>query len=282
MKLPDDFQLSQASMQDFADCRRRFLLRHIWRLAWPAIQTEPAHEHEHYLQQGAAFHRYAQQFFLGIPAERLAATIKDPQLMDWWANFSQLAGELKEHQLVDGWKLLPETSISATLAGVRMVAKYDLVAATPQGRLLIYDWKTSHAQPRRQWLDKRLQTRVYPYLLTRVGQHLNDHQPVQPEQVEMVYWFTNHPAQSVNFPYSTAAYQEDEAYLRGMIETILRSDESEFHLTADESRCAFCTYRSLCDRGISAGSLSDLQREFEDEDEDEINLDFEQIAEIEF
>jgi hypothetical protein len=282
MKLPSDFQLSQASLQDFADCRRRFLLRHIWRIAWPAVQTEPAFEHEYYLQQGAAFHRFAQQFFLGIPAERLSAIIQDPQLMEWWSNFSHLAGELKAHQLTDGWKLLPETSISATLAGVRMVAKYDLVAATPQGRLLIYDWKTTHAQPRRQWLSKRLQTRVYPYLLTKAGQHINDFRPGQAEQVEMIYWFANHPAQSVSFPYSTAAYQADEAYLRGMIETILRLDESEFHLTEDENRCAFCTYRSLCDRGISAGSRYDVQLEVVDESEDELNLDFEQIAEIEF
>ena len=48
----------------------------------------------------------------------------------------------------------------------------------------------------------------------------------------------------------------------------------EFSLTADEKRCAYCTYRSLCNRGVSAGSLSDLW----DESDDEVglSLDFEQ------
>jgi RecB family exonuclease len=282
MNLPGDFQLSQSSLQDFTDCRRRFLLRHIWRLSWPAIETEPILEHERYLQQGTAFHRLAQQFFLGIPADRLVATIQDPQLMEWWGNFKKFAGELEEFQKASGWKMHPETSIAATLGNVRIVAKYDLVAATPQGKLLIYDWKTTHAQPRRQRLGKRLQTRVYPFLLARAGHHLNNHLPVQPEQVEMTYWFANHPEHSVSFTYSAAAYKADEDYLSGMIETIQRLGESEFHITSDERRCAFCTYRSLCNRGISAGSLSDRQYEVDDEAEEEINLDFEQIAEIEF
>ena len=162
---------------------------------------------------------------------------------------------------------------------MRLVAKYDLLAAA-HDRVLIYDWKTSRAKPSLKWLEKRLQTKIYPYILARAGRHLNDDQPVQAEKIEMVYWFANHPDQTIRIPYSSAAYQADEAYLTSLIETILRLDESEFHLTVDEKRCAYCTYRSLCNRGVSAGSLSDLW----DEADDEVgfSLDFEQIAEIEF
>lgn len=280
MNLPGDFQLSQSSLQDFADCRRRFLLRHVMRLSWPAIETEPLLEHERYLQQGAAFHRLAQQLFLGIPAERLTATLHETQLVQWWENFTTVAAELIVLHKESGWKLYPETSLSAILAGVRLVAKYDLVAVSPQGRMSIYDWKTSQAEPKRQWIEKRLQSKVYPYLLARAGHHMNESQPVQPEQVEMTYWFANHPSRSVSFPYSPKAFEADEAYLSGIIETIQRLDQSEFPLTSDERRCAFCTYRSLCNRGISAGSLYDWQRELEDEDDGQVTLDFEQIPEI--
>ena len=38
MNLPPDFHFSQASLRDFLACPRRFLLRHIQRLAWPAIE----------------------------------------------------------------------------------------------------------------------------------------------------------------------------------------------------------------------------------------------------
>jgi CRISPR/Cas system-associated exonuclease Cas4 (RecB family) len=279
MNLPEGFQFSQYRLQDFADCRRRFLLRHVWQLAWPAVESEPIHEHERYLQQGADFHRLAQQLFVGIPVERLEAGISDPQLLEWWENFLPRAGELIESQHSAGWKLYPETSLSASMAERRLMAKYDLLAAT-QDRLLIYDWKTGRAKPSRRWLEKRLQTRVYPYLLSRAGHQLNEDQPVPADRIEMVYWFANHPDQIIRIPYSSAAYRADEAYLTDMVETIQRLEESEFHLTADEKRCAYCIYRSLCDRGVSAGSLSDLW----DEADDEVgfSLDFEQIAEIEF
>ena len=47
-----------------------------------------------------------------------------------------------------------------------------------------------------------------------------------------------------------------------------------------KARCRFCTYRSLCERG-RAGPLDLLDIEDELEDED-FELDFDQIAEIEF
>ncbi len=209
MKLPGGFQFSQYRLQDFADCRRRFLLRHVWQLSWPAVESEPIHEHERYLKQGSDFHRLAQQLFLGIPPERLAAGISDPQLLEWWQSFLPLAGELIESQNSNGWKLYPETSLSAPLAGLRLVAKYDLLAVA-QDRLLIYDWKTSRAKPSHKWLEKRLQTRVYPYMLARAGRHLNDDLPVLAEKIEMVYWFANHPDQTIRIPYSSAAFQADE------------------------------------------------------------------------
>jgi hypothetical protein len=44
--LPLDFQFSQGSLQDYVDCRRRFQLRYLDQLAWPAVEAEPLLEHE--------------------------------------------------------------------------------------------------------------------------------------------------------------------------------------------------------------------------------------------
>ncbi len=52
---------------------------------------------------------------------------------------------------------------------------------------------------------------------------------------------------------------------------------TEFPKTDDEHRCAFCVYRSYCERGIGAGLADELESEL---DEAEINL--EQIQEIAF
>jgi len=87
MNLPEGFIFSQGSLQDFVDCRRRFQLRYLKRLAWPALETEPALEAERYLQQGALFHRMVQQHLLGVPAERLSPAISSEDLGRWWANY---------------------------------------------------------------------------------------------------------------------------------------------------------------------------------------------------
>ena len=87
----DNFQFSQASLQDFVDCRRRFQLRYLQRLPWPAVESEPVLENERTMRQGAEFHHMIQQHLIGIPAERLSARLEggDPQaeeLRRWWGH----------------------------------------------------------------------------------------------------------------------------------------------------------------------------------------------------
>ena len=70
--LPADFQFSQGSLQDFVYCRRRFQLRYLMQLAWPAVAAEPADEHDIQLRQGEAFHHLVHQHMLGLPIEQLS------------------------------------------------------------------------------------------------------------------------------------------------------------------------------------------------------------------
>ena len=69
MKSFEQFDFSQSSLQDFTDCRKRFYLRYIQKVAWPALQAEPVIEFERHIQRGERFHRLAQQFLMGIPEE---------------------------------------------------------------------------------------------------------------------------------------------------------------------------------------------------------------------
>jgi len=177
MTLPTDFQFSQGSLQDYVDCPRRFQLRYLLRLAWPAVKAEPALENERHLQQGAAFHRLIHQHLLGIAPERLSSTVTDADLRRWWRNYL-------EHGARDlPATRHPEVVLSAPMGGYRLIAKYDLIAVDAGRRGVIVDWKTSRRRPRRRWLAERLQTKVYPYLLVRAGSHLNAGQPFEPEQV---------------------------------------------------------------------------------------------------
>ncbi len=266
MTLPGDFHFSQASLQDYVDCRRRFWLRYIHDVRWPAAETESELENERRVRLGEAFHRLAHQHILGLPTEALArAAAHDADLQRWW-----------EHYLEHGPANLPgvrypEATFSAPLGGYRLVAQYDLVAVGA-GWGVIVDWKTSRRRPRRKWLAGRLQTRVYPYVLARV---------FAPEQVEMIYWFPDFPDEPERFVYDAAQFRADELYLTTLIAEIAALEEADFDLTERTERCGYCRYRSLCGRSAAAAPLEALEN---DEPAADLQpaLDFDQIAEIEF
>jgi hypothetical protein len=283
--LPDGFRFSQSSLQDYVDCRRRFQLRYLQNLAWPALQSEPALENERFMLRGSFFHHLTQQFFSGVPGDRLQAAIADPDLAGWWDQFTAFARQEKLELRIAALppSLFAEKSYSAPLGNYRLVAQYDLILSDSPGHFLIYDWKTSQKRPRRKWLAERIQTRLYPYLFVRAGASLNDGKPVEPGALEMLYWFAAFPEKPERFVYSQVAYDRDATFLTGLLDEIAQLSPDQFHLTSHTERCAFCVYRSLCDRGERAGASGAGQETgTEAGDPDEISLDFEQIAEIEY
>ncbi len=280
MALPDDLQLSQASLQDFVDCRRRFQLRYLLRRAWPAIPAEPVQDYESHLRRASLFHRLVQQSILGVPLDALSALAANEGIGDWWANFSAAAPADLPGQRQ------PEIVLSAPLGPFRLMAKYDLVVIAPEGRATILDWKTSRRRTPRPWLSRRLQTRVYPYLLAEAGHDLNRGRPIAPDQITMIYWFADFPDQPERFVYSAGQHRENAGYLAGLVEqmTLLAGGDGDWPLTPLERNCRFCVYRSLCDRGVEAGHLDDADLDLEDfvPESFDVEIDFEQIGEIAF
>ena len=238
MSLPADFVFSQSSLQDYNDCPRRFRLRYLDRLAWPAIESEPALENERRLRAGQEFHRLAHQALIGLPAAELAAQADTPDLRRWWENFTA-APDLKA---LTGMDLHPEATLSTPLGGFRLTAKYDLVAIAPDGAARIYDWKTYARRPRAETLASRWQTRVYRALLVEAGAQWNGGRPLDPQQIEMIYWLTEYPGEPVRLAYAAAQYQRDLNALDQTIGEIATA--AEFPLTEDQGKCAYCPYRS--------------------------------------
>jgi hypothetical protein len=273
--LPVDFQFSQSSLQDYVDCPYRFEMRHALRRQWPALQSEPALEFERRGELGRKFHEMVQQSLLGVPVEKIDAFATDPELSRWWEEFriSTLLSELPKQRRA-------EFTLTAPFGGYRLMAKYDLLAVEPGKRAVIADWKTSGRPMPRTMMANRLQTRVYPYLLVLAGASINAGQPVQPEQVEMIYWFTNEPGQPMHFHYSQAQFREDGEYLAGLVREIDTRQDGQFTRTLDEKKCLFCVYRSLCNRGKRAGDWQDSEDEIEPATE--LDVPFDQIGEIEF
>jgi CRISPR/Cas system-associated exonuclease Cas4 (RecB family) len=277
MPLPETFQFSQGSLQDYVDCSRRFQLRHVLMQPWPGLITDAPLEFERHLQRGAELHHLAHQNARGIDIGRLSAIVaQDPVLSRWWQTFLEnppvgLPDRTRHAEVV----------LTAPLAGHRLLAKLDLLAADPGQRVVIIDWKTAHRRPSRRQLAQRMQTLVYRYLAVEAGAALLGGQQPLPEQVEMVYWFADHGGATERFPYSSEQHNAARDRLVGLVAEIGDLRDEVWPLTSDRRHCRFCNYRSLCDRGVKAGFFDELAEEIELPDF-ESAIDLEQIAEVEF
>ena len=72
-------------------------------------------------------------------------------------------------------------ALSIPIKTYRLTAHFDLIAVETD-RAVIVDWKTEQRLPTREQLLKRMQTRVYRYVLTVAQQR-------PPGTVSMIYWF---------------------------------------------------------------------------------------------
>ncbi len=279
MSLPKDFQFSQSSLQDFETCPRRFKLRYLQRLSWPGVESEPIHEAERLAQLGADFHRLVQQHLVGIDEETLTGTltVAEAELKTWWHNYlDHRPAALAEAETY------PELTLSTPLHGHRLVARFDLLAVQSEGTFLLVDWKTAQRKPARDKLARRIQTRVYPYVLATAGAAFNRGQPIDPAAIKMMYWYPTKPDQPEVFDYSPNLFQRDEQFLSELIERIkIAAPGDDFPLVEDRKPCTYCVYRSYCDRGDRAGPVLDLEEEPQ-EVMDVLSMDWDQIAGIEF
>ena len=277
MSVPTGYVFSQSNLRDYVTCARRFQLRYLLGTAWPAPERKPIAEMERQLEQGRIFHRLVQQDALGIPVERLSAMAKDEELAQWWQNYLACPPPT----LPEG-KLLSEISLSIPVGGHRLMARCDRVVVDPGVRVLILDWKTDRKIPRREWLSQRMQTRVYRYVVTAAGAHLNDGVPPNPSMVEMIYWYARHPSQVQRFPYNEAQRDSDGEYLSRLTEEIVGREQETWTLTDNLHDCKYCRYRSLCKRDVDAGALDEAEEMPEPDDPWGFDLELEQIGEVAF
>lgn len=269
MPLPPNFQFSQASLSDYVDCTRRFQLRYLLAQDWPAVESEPLLERERFADLGRRFHKLIQQHVEGISIETLTESTNEAELAHWWQNYLRALdsnlGDLPQAKRA-------EAAISIPLGKYRLTAHLDLIAMNDD-RIVIVDWKTERKRPTRDQLLKRMQTRVYRYIITEAYQRA-------PGTVSMLYWFAEFPDQPEVLQYDAAQHANDREFLNGLIQEIEARTQAkgEWEKTPDERKCAYCTYRSLCQRGVTAGVID---QEAEDYDR-EFSINLAEIESIEY
>jgi len=282
--LPPTFSFSQSSLQAFEDCPRRFWLAYVEQLPWPAVEASPIQEHEATRRLGERFHRLVQRSEIGMASEQVGAALELP-LAGWFDAYlahrpPDLPNAVREIERVLSIPYRRDGDTAPETTPFRLAAKYDLIAAERNGRAVIVDWKTAKRRGDPSALRHRMQSIVYPYVLVEASAGL-PWGPVRPEQVEMRYWFTAAPSQPITLRYDAAQHAANHARLQRLLDVILGSSSAaHFPKVADTPThrrrfCAFCIYRSRCDRGAAAGDLNDL-----DDAEDFFAIDIEKALEF--
>jgi hypothetical protein len=122
---------------------------------------------------------------------------------------------------------------------------------------------------------------ILPSLLISSGQHLIDRE-ITPEKVSMIYWFSDQPDQPEIIKYNEYMYRQDCNTIEGMIKLVASTGETgeidNISMTEERQRCAYCTYRSLCDTGIRAGTTESIDEDLFEE----FVFEFEQVSEVPF
>ena len=269
MTLPINFHFSQASLADYVDCPRRFQLRYLLEQAWPAVESEPLLERERLAEHGRRFHKLIQQHVEGLPPDVLTPPPSEPDLVCWWQSYlNSLTTTLNDLPI----EHRTEVALSIPIKTYRLTAHFDLIAVEID-RAVIVDWKTEQRLPTREQLLKRMQTRVYRYVLTVAQQR-------PPGTISMIYWFAQYPDQLIALPYDAAQQADDHQFLTALIDEIEQRahQPGNWDMTSHERKCAYCVYRSLCQRGVQAGTLA-----AEEDDLDLVaQITFEAIDAIEY
>lgn len=238
-------QLGHSHLRDLEVCPRKFWLRHVAQVAWPAAPMPAAVEEA--LALGQLFHLTMQRHFEGIePLE------PPPAVADWWG-----AWQAQPIPLPAG-RRLPEIALSLRLEGIRLAARYDLLVLADDYSALIVDFKTGRQPQPVNVLAGSMQARVYPFVLAEGGAQLTGGRPIRPDKITLVFWQASDPGHPIRLAYSDRMHAAN----RGLLEELTRQVASLEPgivppLLHDLTICARCALRSYCWPGLELDASAD-------------------------
>jgi hypothetical protein len=229
--------LSRNKLAAFAVCRRRFQLRYLEQLPWPAPPHNEGDDEARRL--GERFHQLLHRHYLGLPVDDDLPA--DKTLRRWWAAFKE------QGPLLPPGHRYPEFTLTVPAGKYLLTVRFDLLIVSDHAAH-IFDWKTE-ARPRSESeLRDEVQTRLYLALLVAGSAALG--QTLSADQVAMSYWYANAPQAPVTIPYDEVWHKTNWADLQQTLREIATLDNagSEWPLTDDVSSCGHCLYQVYCGR----------------------------------
>ena len=228
--------ITQTQISAYERCRRFYYLKYVEKLAWPVEESVSAE-----IQRGADFHLLARQLIMGLEPSELLFPSDDGKMRQWIENFCRKF-PLKN---LDG--VFAEKEASAIHADVLWLGMFDALAVKDD-RITIYDWKTTgHPADPADYL-KSPQTKLYRFLakmcaprILGIGLH-----GLPAENIEMVYWFPEHPDTEIRLPYSESAFREDLTWLQYKAAEMNSEAPEDYPRTDKERNCRFCKFETRC------------------------------------
>ncbi len=261
-------QLSQSALSSFARCPRRFYLRFVRRLEWPAPLTGSEQDWERSLRRGEELHLFIQQAALGMDVDALVRAAGDEQLARWWDSVVESPPPQPEGVTYTEIELMAPLGI--TVGAHRLVARFDrliVVDAEAGPRIQIVDWKTGKPQQASR-LERSWQTTVYRFVAVEASVQLTTSgNQVPPADIVFTYWQADAPETPLTFAYDDAVHEAGRERITtavGDIERRLVAGEDGFERTTDLEACWHCPYRSYCERGRESPPGLDVDDDFED------------------
>lgn len=266
---------SAKSIQDFLDCPRRFELKYLLQQSWPAPITQPVLQFEHHVKLGNEFHHLVHQYLSGIQLDLIKNNSSSDEVILWIQEFQTFFSQFKISQHFS------ELPLVMPFEGVYFNAVIDFVGLEMNGGILIADWKTSAFPQNKNRLIHSIQSILYPFIVFECRKGLFPDWHGNPDDIEMLYWFADHPGNVITIKYSQAQHNDNRIYLHDMIEKIQAKSPRNFKKTDELKKCAYCQYRSLCERKIEIGDIKGMDDEI-DIDILSSEMDFEESIEISF
>jgi RecB family exonuclease len=239
-----ELYFSQASLSAYQTCPLRFRYRYIDQLGW--LRSAKDGEYQAERQLGEQFHLIAQRYFQQVDISSLSRHISPGLLAEWFENLCN------RFPLDSRTRYYPEQELRYCKDGIKLTAKYDLLAMYPDGRVVIYDWKTAAVRQTAQRV-RSLQSIIYPLVLFE-----NAFGGVrQPEQISMIFWNPRFPHEEQVWTYDVDLYHQERKKIRNLVKGIMEKPYAEFWgIKADDisppsKDCQRCEYRGFCYSGTS-------------------------------
>ena len=228
--------ITQTQISAYERCKRCYFLKYVRKLAWP-VEVNSRQE----MQRGADFHLLVRQMIMGFPPESLLLPAGDEKIAKWVENFG------KSMPLKGYGQVFAEKEVSVLYSDVLWLGKFDALALRDD-RIMIFDWKTTDHRADAAVYRESPQTRLYRFLakscaprLLGAGLH-----GIPAENIEMVYWFPEHPEEPIRLPYSETDYQEDMTWLRLKAREMSSEEEADYPCRDNLRACRFCGYETYC------------------------------------